>query len=429
MHSTVKASIRAATVAAMLSLIVTPRPAHAQDEANAGGPGEWLVRYTTARTLGLGGAYVGVADDPLGILWNPAGLSGMDQNELRFENARLFEETSTNAFSFAVPGSWLPSFGITMLSLSSGEFQKTNDMNDPLGTFKNGETAYLFTMSKAFSPRLALGTNLKLVQQTVEEFKAGGVGFDLGGWYDVTPSIRVGATVANIGGPSIQLRDVAETYPMTIRGGAAARVLQGRGLVAIQLDQAGDLGTRLHAGAEYWIQSLVALRVGFDNAYGTGGVTYRFAPQYQIDYGVADQALGMTHRIGLSYRFGGFFASSKAEPSVFSPTGERAVTQIALNSRTKAEPERWTLEVVNKADEVVRRFSGAGQPPPHVQWDGKDENGLPLADGIYRYRLTVKDREGRQVAANVRQVTISTSGPQGEVPMIPVTEQSEEKPQ
>jgi len=427
MNTTMKASIRAAALTAALLAAGTARETRAQ-EATAGGPGEWLSRYATARTLGLGGAYVATADDPLGVLWNPAGLSGMDQNELRFENARLFEETSINGFSFAVPGSWLPSFGLTVLSLSSGDFQKTNDMNDPLGTFRQGETAYLFTVSKAFSRRMAVGTNLKLVQQTVEDFSGGGFGIDVGGWYDVTPSVRVGATIANLAGPSITLRDVEEVYPVDVRGGVAARVLDGRGLVTAQIDQSGGgLGTRLHAGAEYWIQPVLALRVGFDDAYGTGGFSYRFTPQYQLDYGVADQVLGMTHRVGLSYRFGGFFASSKAEPTVFSPTGERAVTKIALNARTKADPERWTLEIVNKADEVVRRFSGAGQPPAHVQWDGKDEAGLPLPDGDYRYRLTIKDREGRELAAAAHHVTISTTGPQGEVPVIPVG-QSEEPP-
>ena len=426
MNTTRKASIRAAIAAAVLTLAALPAPARAQ-QANAGGPGEWLARYTTARTLGLGGAYVATADDPLGILWNPAGLSGMDQNELCFENGRLFEDTQINGFGLAVPGSWLPSFGLSILSLSSGNFQRTNDMNDPLGTFRQGETAYLFTMSRAFTPRFALGTNLKLVQQTVENFNGGGFGVDVGAWYDVTPSVRLGGTVANLGGPSISLRDVSETYPVTMRGGVAARVLDGRGLVAFQVDQSNGLGATLHAGAEYWLQAGVTLRVGYDDAYGTGGFSYRFAPQYQLDYGVADQPLGMTHRIGVSYRFGGFFASAKAEPEMFSPTGEHAVTKISLNARTKADAERWTLEILSKSDEVVRRFSGAGQPPAHVQWDGKDETGLPLADGTYRYRLTVKDRVGREVVAAIRQVTISTAGPQGEVPVIPVG-QSEEQP-
>jgi hypothetical protein len=393
-------------------------PALAQEEI-AGGPGEWLARYTSARTLGLGGAYVATADDPLGVLWNPAGLSAMDQNEVRFENAQLFEQTSINAFGFAVPGNWLPSFGLTMVSLGSGDFERTNDMNDDLGTFKNGETAYLFTASRAFSKRLAIGTNLKLVQQSVEDYSGQGFGFDLGGTYDITPTIRMGLSVANLGGPNLKLRDVEEAYPTQIRGGAAAQILNGRAMITAQVDQSDGLGTRLHAGAEYWVQPGLGLRVGYDDAYGTGGFSYRFMPQYQVDYAIADQPLGMTHRVGISYRFGGFFASSKAEPSVFSPTGERAVTKITLNARTKADPEEWTLEIVNKSDEVVRRFSGKGQPPAHVQWDGKDETGLPLADGVYHYRLSVKDREGRALLATSHTLEISTTGPEGTVPVIP----------
>jgi hypothetical protein len=418
------AVITAITLTALL--FEPPRPASAED-ATAGAPDEWMSRYATARTMGLGGAYVAVADDPLGVIWNPAGLSAMDQNELRFENARLFEDTSINGFSFAVPGSWLPSFGVTMLALGSGEYQRTNDMNDPLGTFRNTETAYLFTMSKAFSTRFAVGTNLKLVQQRVEDFSAGGFGVDVGGWYNVVPGLRLGATVSNLAGPELTLRDVAEAYPLQLRGGAALQVLGGRGLISAQVDQSEGLGTRMHAGAEYWIGSGMALRVGFDDNYETGGFSYRFAPQYQLDYGVADQALGLTHRVGLSCRFGGFFASSHAEPAVFSPTGEKAVTRIDLNARTKAAADVWTLEIVSKGAEVVRRFSGKGQPPAHVEWDGKDEAGMPLADGVYRYSLTVKDHAGREVVAHARTIEIFTSGPQGQVPVIPVGQQTEEQ--
>jgi hypothetical protein len=204
-----------------------------------------------------------------------------------------------------------------------------------------------------------------------------------------------------------------------MRGGLALSAFGGRGLVAAEVDQSKGLGARFHAGAEYWIQSAVALRVGYDDTYGSGGFSYRFAPQYQLDYGVADHPLGMTHRVGVAYRFGGFFASSNAEPTVFSPTGERAVTKISMNSRTKASPTSWTLDIVNKADEVVRRFGGQGQCPSHLEWDGKDENGLPLADGTYRYTLVVKDGAGRTVVGPVHTVEISTGGPQGTVPIVP----------
>jgi hypothetical protein len=418
---------RIGAAALLAALVWAATPAAAQQE-NAGNPGEWLSRYTSARTLGMGGAYVATADDPLGVLWNPAGISTMDQNELRFENARLFEDTSINGFGFAVPGSWLPSFGVSVVSMGSGDFQRTNDMNDPLGTFKNAETAYLLTASKAFSPRLSIGTNFKFVQQAVEDFNAQGFGMDLGVLFDVTPTIRVGGSVANLAGPSLKLRDVAEAYPVAFRGGVAAEMFNGRGLMSLELDQSTGLGASFHAGAEYWLQPMLALRAGFNDSYGTGGLTYHFAPQYQLDYAIADQPLGLTHRVGLSYRFGGFFASSKAEPAIFSPTGEKAVTKISLNARTKGEPDSWTLEIVNKSDEVVRRFAGQGQPPAHVQWDGKDETGMPLADGTYHYRLTVKDREGRSLMATNHTIEISTTGPEGKVPVIPVQGANQETP-
>jgi hypothetical protein len=390
----------------------------ARADETAGAPGEWLAQYSTARTLGLGGAYVAIAADPLGALWNPAGLSFMDQDEVRVENARLFEETSINGLSLAVPGSWLPSFGVTMVALRSGSFERTNELNDDLGTFDAGETAYLLTLARCVSPRLALGVNLKVAQQGVEQSSGAGFGADLGGIVRLTPALRAGLALVNLGGPKVTLRNTPETWPLLVRGGLALAVLDGRGLVAIEADRSSDLGVRLHGGAEYWMFPTVGLRGGFDDGRATGGFSYRFAPQYQLDYAAADQPLGITHRLGLAFRFGGFFASSHAEPEAFSPTGEHPVTRISLNARTKDEAEHWDLEVVNKSETVVRRFGGKGKPPSHLEWDGKDETGLPLPDGAYRYRLAVTDRVGRTVTSPVRMVEISTGGPEVKVPVV-----------
>jgi hypothetical protein len=394
------------------------RPASAQ-EATGGAPGEWLSNYSNARALGLGGAYVSTADEPLGVLWNPAGLSSMDRNVLAFETARLFEETAIHSFGFAIPGNRLPTFALNVITLQSGEFQRTNELNDDLGTFSEGQTAYMFSASKSFSRRFAVGGTVKLIQQNVEEFSAQGVGFDVGGLWSLTPELRVGGAVMNLGGPSMTLRTTEETYPTGFRGGISYMMLGGRAMMTAEIDQASGPGTQIRAGTEYWIQPTIALRLGFDQDRAAGGFSYRLANQYQMDYGVADHPLGLTHRVGLSYRFGGFFASSQADPPVFSPTGEHAVTKIMLNARTKAEPRDWTLVFHNKSDVIVRRFGGPGQPPAHILWDGKDESGMPLPDGTYRYTLEVHDGQGRTIAGSTHSVEISTSGPQGTVPLVP----------
>jgi hypothetical protein len=407
-----------ACAAVLLALSATAVPAMGQEE-NGGTPGTWLSQYVTARTLGLGGAFVGVADEATAAVWNPAGLALLVPNELRFETARLFDDTSINALNFAVPGNKLPSFGLTIVSFSSGNFERTNELNDPLGTFSEGQQAYVFSMAKSLSTRFAVGVNGKLVRQSIEDFSGTGFGFDLGTIGYLTPSIKVGVSALNIGGPSVTLRDAAETYPLEIRGGFSAEVLRGRGLITAEVDQASGPGTRFRGGTEYWVQPSIGLRVGMNDQEPAGGLSYRFSGKYQFDYGLQDHPLGMMHRLGLTYRFGGFFASAKAEPEVFSPTGEKAVTKIDLNARTKGGTESWTLVLVNKSDVTVREFGGKGTPPAHLLWDGKDETGLPLADGTYRYTLTVRDMDGHVIDSHTRTVQISTTGPQGAVPVIP----------
>lgn len=387
-------------------------------DATYGAPGDWLSRYGSARSIGLGGAFVAAADDAMGVVWNPAGLSQTLQNEVHFESARYFENTSINSFSFVVPARRLPTLGITMLSLNSGNFERTNELNESLGTFNNSDMAFLITASKSLSPRLSLGTNIKIVRQQIEDFSSTGVGADVGALYGLTPRLRLGLSLQNLGGPTLTPRDVSESYPLEVRGGVAFNFLSGRGLLSLEADHRDGPGTSLHAGTEVWLQEKFGLRAGYLDTQAAGGFSYRFNPEIQFDYGMNDHALGLVHYVALSYHFGGFFANSYATPEVFSPIGENSVTKFNIKSRTKAETKQWQLDVVDKHNEIVRTFGGPGVPPAHVMWDGKDENGMTLPDGFYTYRLVVIDEEGRTLRAEEHKVQITTSGPQGGVPVI-----------
>jgi hypothetical protein len=399
------------------AVVGTVLPVRAEDQT-AGVPGEWLSRYAGARTVGLGGAFVAAADGPLGAMWNPAGLSTLMQNEAHFETARFFEGTSINGVSFVVPARRFPSVGLTMLQMGSGDFERTNELNESLGDFSQSDMAFVFSAAKNVSKRFAVGANLKVVRQSVESFDGTGVGADAGVMFDVTPRVRLGASLLNIGGPSVALRDVDESYPVEFRGGASLRFFSGRGLMSVEMDQRSGLGTGLHAGTEMWVHDLLALRVGYFDSEASGGFSYQVNHNIRFDYGMSDHELGVVHRFAVSYRFGGFFASSQAQPAVFSPLGENSVTKFQIKTRTKAEPKRWRLDVWDKHDQIVRTFGGVGVPPAHVMWDGKDENGMTLADGVYRYTLVVIDEEGREVSSEQKTVEITTSGPQGSVPVI-----------
>ena len=76
-----------------------------------------------------------------------------------------------------------------------------------------------------------------------------------------------------------------------------------------ELDHREGPGFTFHGGSEFWVHPSMALRVGYDDTAPAGGVSYRVSPVVRFDYGLSDHELGVTHRIGLSYRFGGFFAA------------------------------------------------------------------------------------------------------------------------
>ena len=405
------------TVVLAVAFTAVPRVALAE-EASFGIPGDWLARYTTARVVGLGGAHVATADDAFAALWNPAGLYQLSQNEIQFETARYFEDTSISGIGFVVPASRFPTLGLTVLSLNSGSFDRTDDLNVNIGEFSETDLAFLFSASKQFSDRYALGVNLKVVRQQVEDFNATGVGADIGALVNLPHGFTVGASVLNLGGPSLTLRDIGETFPLEFRGGIAYRFMHGRGVFSTEVNHREGPGATLHAGTEVWIHEKMALRVGYDASSAGGGLAYQIAHGMRFDYGVSNHELGLIHQIAISYRFGGFFAQSYATPEVFSPMGQNSVTKFNIKARTKAETSDWLLEIFDKHNERIRRFGGKGTPPAHVMWDGKNDAGLTLADGIYRYRLTVTDARGRVIRAEEKSVEILTSGPQGTVPLI-----------
>ena len=366
-------------------MVLAAPPARAEDQ-NGGWAGDWLTSYRSARAMGLGGSFVSLADEPMGMVWNPAGLTQLERNEVVLETSRYFEGTSLTTLGITVPGRRYPTLGLAILALRSDEFRRTNDVNDDLGTFTEGETAYVLSASHNLHPRLAVGGNLRLVHQSIDEFSATGLGFDLGVLARVGENVRLGGSVAHLGGPALELRDTSETYPRQLRGGAAVDLLQGRATICAEVERIGDLRTNVRGGAEYALSRVITLRAGFDGADPAGGFSVNLPGDLRLDYGTGGHDLGMIHRLGVSWRFGGFFASSQASPEVFSLLGDKATTSFALAARTRYAPQSWRLEIRDLQGQVVREFGGQGAPPAHLTWDGKNGAGVPAPDGALRVR-------------------------------------------
>jgi len=156
------------TAVALLSLVAfASAPASAED-ASHGVPGDWLSSYSGARSIGLGGAFVAVADEPIGAVWNPAGLTSAMQYEIHFEQTRLFEGTTMNGVGVVFPFRTFPTLGLSVITLGTDEFERTSELNEPLGTFTESDQAFLLSASKQVHDRVSVGANLKVVRGSHE---------------------------------------------------------------------------------------------------------------------------------------------------------------------------------------------------------------------------------------------------------------------
>lgn len=403
------------SVAMIVGLVLT---INAQDSlassANEGLPGDWLSQYSSPYSIGMGGATVAVGNEPQSALWNPAGLSWLQRNTVQATTAALFDDTSVSGLSFVVPATKLPTFGLNILYLKSGEFERTNALNESMGTFSEGDLVMALTASHQFAKRWSVGANVKLVRQTLEEFSGGGIGFDLGLAGELVPGLKLGASALNLGGPSITLREKEETYAQEYRAGLAMTLLGGNGLLTADVVNRDGPGTQMRVGGQYRVGAL-SLRAGYHTENITAGFSYALENGLGLDYGMNDHELGMTHRFGLSYAFGGFYASTQANPEVFSPTGSYPVTKFLITAHLKQDVLDWELTIVDRSGEMVRSYAGKNQPPAHVIWDGKGVTGLPMPDGQYTYQLRVVERDGQVTHSRTRFVEINTGGPQGSI--------------
>lgn len=99
-------------------------------------------------------------------------------------------------------------------------------------------------------------------------------------------------------------------------------------------------------------------------------------------------------------------ATVSATPTVFSPNGDGRKDQVQITQTGSVEPA-WTGTVRDATGKAVRAFTFGRTPDPTVIWDGRDDNGVLLANGVYTYQLSASDAAGNSGTSNSLKLTIS----------------------
>ncbi|TVQ39807.1 MAG: hypothetical protein EA384_04345 [Spirochaetaceae bacterium] len=95
------------------------------------------------------------------------------------------------------------------------------------------------------------------------------------------------------------------------------------------------------------------------------------------------------------------------EERIFSPDGDGSKDELPIGQRG-SEEDLWEGWIEDAAGNRVRTWSWHSSAPQPFIWDGTDDSGDLLADGVYRYRIAATDRAGNRGSAGLENIIINT---------------------
>jgi hypothetical protein len=281
---------RAPCALALASLLaaLTSTPLHARQGEGTGTEGAlFLLLPVGAMGVSMGHA-VTALDGPESVWWNPAGLSGLDGRRVMLLRGEDVAGEST-ALSFLLPRSNVGVLGVSYQLTDLGELEYRDGQGNFLGTIAFRNHLAVLSAAADVVPSLALGVNLKMIQQRVScrgQCADAGVtsttyALDVGAqWREALGlPLRLGGMVAHAG-PRVQIvnEGQADPLPTRLRIGAAYDVVRHfveegdevHGLLVLELeDRWRDPGSpATYVGVEVGAGTTQALAVRAGYVFG-----------------------------------------------------------------------------------------------------------------------------------------------------------------
>ena len=232
-----------------------------------------------ARPLGMGGAFVALADDGSAANYNAAGLGFIDKTYVNATLAQRFQ----GLINYQYFGSVLPLGGAGTLGASIGILSENSDIYT--------ERTLQFSYGKAFTEQFSFGLNLKSFGINFDEYEeyvrqlsegsatsASAFSADVGVLVKLATGLSLGLSAENLVPADVSVFDPtnADSVPVSFRAGLAYNLAgiaentqqealreilrSGIGLVEVEIRNGEN---HVRAGAEVWLNKSVAVRAGY----------------------------------------------------------------------------------------------------------------------------------------------------------------------
>jgi hypothetical protein len=154
---------------------------------------------------GMGGAFVGLANDASALYWNVGGIANLAQYEVILVHTNWIADTKYDYAGLIIPLGDFGNLGFSFTSLSMDDM-KVRTVEQPEGTGENfsaGDIAVGISYARHLTDRFSVGITAKYIKQTIWHMNSSAFAIDAGTVFktDLLGGLTIGAVMSNFGTP------------------------------------------------------------------------------------------------------------------------------------------------------------------------------------------------------------------------------------
>ena len=271
-----------------------------------------------ARSIGMGSAYVSVADDASSIYWNPAGIVNVNKTEIQSFYTPWLVETNFYYNSAVIPMGVFGSLGLSFTAITMDEMMvrtvEEPEPNEYGQKFDAGNISMGIAYAKKLTDRFAFGFQTKFIQESIWQMKAQGYALDIGTIFVTKSDLNIGMSVSNFGGKlgmqginTLVDIDIDETIygnndridgnletsqwplPLLFRFGLSKTFVLSpimQCLIAVDAIHPNNNPEYLNIGFEYSLMDMISFRLGKSHSfYDLDSSSKTQGPQHGLSFG------------------------------------------------------------------------------------------------------------------------------------------------
>ncbi len=298
---------------------------------------DWMTYGAGARALGMGGAFVAVADDATAAYWNPAGMPSVERAAFSAMHSYAFNGLAAydsvygayNLGKYGAVGGGLLMCAVDDIPITDWDNPESPNRRPVLkGYADSGDYAVYGSYGRELFPKLNVGASgIFIIGRHLEDFEedanSSGQALDVAAMAGPFGPVTVGLNLQNLYSNLGWDTGEKETIPLNAKVGAAYRHLvpQWDSEFTLAADfnvkfagyefasqlAAGEASFDFSGGGEWWYRRTVAIRLGSERSAFTGGVglaTRALGLSFGVDYAyLSDTGLESSHRASASVAF------------------------------------------------------------------------------------------------------------------------------